>query len=124
VHALLMKGHLSSFKNCDGSNLSRLLLNQNIASKLKGTCESAEGWKSFFALEKDLITAQAKKVRLMSDKLDKHNIDLLKEMVNERKPGEPVEEVLAVFCQRQGVSMGTCRVYYKKLVDKGEIKEK
>jgi hypothetical protein len=51
-------------------------------------------------------------------------MELLKEMVNERKPGEPVEEVLSVFCQRQGVSMGTCRVYYKKLVDKGEIKEK
>ena len=71
-----------------------------------------------------MIIAQAKKVRLMSDKLDKHNMDLLKEMVNERKPDEPVEEVLSMFCQRQGVSMDTCRVYYKKLVDKGEIKEK
>ena len=80
--------------------------------------------KGFFALEKDLIIAQAKKVRLMSDKLDKHNMALLKEMVSERKPGEPIEEVLSVFCQRQGVSMGTCRVYYKKLIDKGEIKEK
>jgi hypothetical protein len=60
----------------------------------------------------------------MSDKLDKHNIDLLKEMVNERKPHEPVEEVLSVFCQRQGVSMDTCRVYYKKLVEKGEIKKR
>jgi hypothetical protein len=75
-------------------------------------------------LEKDLIIAQAKKARLMSDKLDKHNMDLLKEMVNERKPKQPVEEVLSVFCQRQGVSMGACRVYYKKLVEKGEIKEK
>jgi hypothetical protein len=80
--------------------------------------------KGFFALEKDLIIAQAKKVRLMSHKLDKHNMDLLKEMVNERKPNEPVEEVLAVFCQRQGVSASTCRVYYKKLVAKGEVKEK
>jgi len=71
-----------------------------------------------------LIIAQAKKVRLMSDKLDKHNMDLLKEMVNERKPDEPVEEVLAVFCQRQGVSMDACRVYYKKLIDKGDINEK
>ena len=60
----------------------------------------------------------------MSDKLDKHNMALLKEMVNEKKPNEPVEEVLAVFCQRQGVSMDACRVYYKKLVDKGEIREK
>ena len=60
----------------------------------------------------------------MSDKKNKHDMDLLKEMVNERKSGEPVEKVLSVFCQRQGVSMGTCRVYYKKLVDKGAIKEK
>lgn len=60
----------------------------------------------------------------MSEKKDKHDIDLLREMVNERKPGEPVEEVLSVFCQRQGVSMGTCRVYYKKLVDEGKVKEK
>ncbi len=60
----------------------------------------------------------------MSDKKDKHDMDLLKEMVNERKRNEPVEEVLSTFCERQGVSMGTCRVYYKKLVDSGEIKEK
>ena len=65
-----------------------------------------------------------KEVLLMSEKKDKHYMDLLKEMVNERKPGEPVEEVLSTFCQRQGVSMGTCRVYYKKLADKGEVKEK
>ena len=80
--------------------------------------------KGFFALEKDLIMAQAKETLLMSDKLDKHNLDLLREMVNERKPNQSVEEVLSVFCQRQGISMSTCRVYYKKLVDKGEIKEK
>ena len=60
----------------------------------------------------------------MSEKKDKHNLDLLKEMVNERKKGEPVEEVLSVFCQREGISMGTCRVYYDKLVKLGDIKEK
>jgi predicted solute-binding protein len=60
----------------------------------------------------------------MSETKDKHNMDLLKEMVNEKKPGEPVEEVLSTFCQRQGVAMGTCRVYYNKLVKSGEIKEK
>lgn len=60
----------------------------------------------------------------MSDKQDKHKMALLKEMVSEKKPNQPVEEVLSTFCQRQGVSMGTCRVYYKKLVEKGEIKEK
>lgn len=60
----------------------------------------------------------------MSNNKDKHNLDLLKEMVNERKKGEPVEEVLSTFCQRQGVTMGTCRVYYNKLVKSGEVKEK
>ena len=61
---------------------------------------------------------------LMSEKKDKHNLDLLKEMIKEKKKGQPVEEVLSTFCQRQGVSMGACRVYYKKLVDEGEVKEK
>ena len=60
----------------------------------------------------------------MSDKLDKHDLDLLKEMVKEKKHGEPVEEVLSVFCERQGISMDACRECYKKLVEKGEIKEK
>lgn len=58
----------------------------------------------------------------MSDKKDKHKMDLLKEMVNEKKPNEPVEKVLSTFCQREGVSMSTCHLYYKKLVETGEIK--
>ncbi len=45
-------------------------------------------------------------------------------MVKEKKPDEPVEKILTVFCERHGVSMNTCRVYYKQLVEKGEIKEK
>jgi predicted solute-binding protein len=57
----------------------------------------------------------------MSDKQDKHNLDLLREMVKERKPGESPEETLSVFCQRQGLSMEICRAYYKKLVEKGDI---
>jgi predicted transcriptional regulator len=60
----------------------------------------------------------------MSDKMDKHKIQELKEMVKERKPDEPIEQVLAVFCERQAVSLNTCRVYYNRLVEKGEIKEK
>lgn len=51
-------------------------------------------------------------------------MDLLKEMIKERKRGEPVEEVLSTFCQREGLPMSTCRAYYKKLVESGEIKEK
>ncbi|MGD0406775.1 MAG: hypothetical protein ABSB10_09025 [Candidatus Bathyarchaeia archaeon] len=60
----------------------------------------------------------------MSDKMDKHKIQELKEMVKERKPDEPIEQVLAVFCERHAVSLNTCRVYYNRLVEKGEIKEK
>jgi predicted solute-binding protein len=60
----------------------------------------------------------------MNDNRDKHNLDLLKEMVKERKRREPIEEVLSVFCEREGLSMDTCRAYYKKLVDNGELKEK
>lgn len=60
----------------------------------------------------------------MSGKIDKHLIQELKETINQKKPGEPVEKTLAYFCERTGVSMETCRVYYKRLVDKGEISEK
>ena len=45
-------------------------------------------------------------------------------MLKEKKPGEPVEKVLTVFCERHGISMDACRVYYDQLVKKGEIKEK
>jgi hypothetical protein len=60
----------------------------------------------------------------MSDKIDKHLIQELKERVREKKPDEPVEKILTVFCERTGVSINTCRVYYKRLVEKGEIEEK
>jgi hypothetical protein len=53
---------------------------------------------------------------------EKHYLKELKEMIQEGK--EPKEKVFAVFCQRHGVSMDQCRVYYDKLVTKGEIKEK
>ncbi|MCW4047848.1 MAG: hypothetical protein NWE99_09890 [Candidatus Bathyarchaeota archaeon] len=60
----------------------------------------------------------------MTEKMDKEHIQELKEMVKEKKKGEPVEEVLAKFCQRHGVSLNTCRVYYDRLVANGEIEEK
>ena len=34
----------------------------------------------------------------MSEKLDKHKIQELREMVKEKDPDQPVEKVLAVFC--------------------------
>ena len=60
----------------------------------------------------------------MTEEMDKEHIQELKEMVQERKKSEPVEEVLARFCHRHGVSLNTCRVYYDCLVKNGEIKEK
>jgi len=60
----------------------------------------------------------------MSVKIDKHMIQELKEAVQKKDPKEPVEKTLAVFCERTGLSMETCRIYYKQLVNKGKIKEK
>ncbi len=60
----------------------------------------------------------------MSDKTDKHMIQELKEKLKEKKPDEPVEKTLTRFCERTGISMDTCRLYYKQLVEKGEVKEK
>jgi hypothetical protein len=60
----------------------------------------------------------------MSDKLDKHKIQELREMVKEKGPDQPVEKVLAIFCERHGLSSGTCRYYYNVLVENGDIKEK
>ena len=60
----------------------------------------------------------------MSKKMDKEHIQELKEMVQEKKPGEPVEKVLVKFCERHAVSLDTCKKYYNRLVEKGEAKEK
>lgn len=61
----------------------------------------------------------------MSEKFDKqHKIQELKDMIKNRKPCESVEEVLTIYCQRHGISMDSCRVYYDQLVKKGEIKGK
>jgi hypothetical protein len=57
-------------------------------------------------------------------KMDKKHIEELKEMILEKKPKEPVEKVLVRFCERHGLSLDTCRIYYDRMVEKGEIKEK
>ena len=56
--------------------------------------------------------------------MDKEHIQELKEMVQEKKPEEPVEKVLVKFCERHAVSLETCKKYYDRLVEKGEVKEK
>ncbi|MFA5572202.1 MAG: hypothetical protein WDA42_03770 [Candidatus Bathyarchaeia archaeon] len=59
----------------------------------------------------------------MSYELDDHKIKALRQMVNERKPDETVEEILTVFCARHSVSMRTCRYYYNKLFGKDKVVE-
>ncbi len=59
----------------------------------------------------------------MAEKNDKGHKKELKEMVNEKKPGEPVEKILTVFCQRHGITMDTCRRYYDELLKTGEVKK-
>jgi hypothetical protein len=60
----------------------------------------------------------------MSDKVDKEHLKELKEMVKERKPNQKEEEVLAIFCQRHGLTMETCRLYYDQLKKSSENKKK
>ena len=60
----------------------------------------------------------------MEEKMGKQHIEELKEMIQEKKPKEPVEKVLVKFCERHAVSLDTCRIHYNRLVKKGEIKEK
>jgi hypothetical protein len=60
----------------------------------------------------------------MPDKMDKEHIQELKEMVKEKKPGEPVEEILVKFCERHAVSLETCRLHYDRLLNKDAEKEK
>jgi predicted transcriptional regulator len=60
----------------------------------------------------------------MNERMDKEHIEELKEMIKEKKSKEPVEKVLVKFCERHGVSLDTCQIYYRRLVDKGEIEEK
>ena len=59
----------------------------------------------------------------MDEKMDEQHIKELKEMIQEKKNEEPVEKVLVKFCARHGVSLDTCQIQYRRLVEKGEIKE-
>jgi len=60
----------------------------------------------------------------MSDKTDKHMIEELNETIKKKDPKEPIEKTLVTFCAKTGISMNTCRIYYKQLEKKGKIKEK
>jgi len=60
----------------------------------------------------------------MTERMDKQHIQELKEMIQAKKPQEPVEKVLVAFCARHAVSLNTCRKHYEQLVAKSEIGEK
>ena len=83
--------------------------------------------KSFFKTkihnQHQAYTTPKENVTEMGEKMDKHYIEELREMIQGRKPKDPVEKVLVKFCERHGVSLDTCRIYYNRLVEKGKIKE-
>ncbi|MCW4008993.1 MAG: hypothetical protein NWF05_00010 [Candidatus Bathyarchaeota archaeon] len=54
---------------------------------------------------------------------EKEHLKELKEMIQARKEQDSVEEVLAVFCQRHGLSLQKCERYYNQLVAEGEIQK-
>ena len=58
----------------------------------------------------------------MAEKMPKEKIQELKEMIHEKEPGEPVEKVLAKFCERHAVSLNACKRYYNRMVENGEVK--
>jgi hypothetical protein len=58
----------------------------------------------------------------VAEKMPKEKIDELKQMLKEKKPDEPIEKVLVNFCERHAVTLGTCRKYYERLVENGEVK--
>jgi ribosomal protein L20A (L18A) len=77
--------------------------------------------KQFVSTGKHLLQEDETK---MGEKMDRQHMDELKEMIKEKKSKEPVEKVFVKFCARHGVSLDTCRIYYNRLVEKGEVKEK
>jgi hypothetical protein len=59
----------------------------------------------------------------MNKEIDEHKIQELKEMLQTKKRSDPVEKTLAIFCERHGISIETCRVYYDKLLNE-EVEDK
>jgi len=59
----------------------------------------------------------------IAERMPKEKIKELKEMIEEKPTEEPVEKVLIKFCERHAITLGTCRKYYKRLVEKGEVKK-
>lgn len=59
----------------------------------------------------------------IAERMPKEKIQELKEMIQQKPKDESVEKVLVNFCERHAVTLGTCRKYYERLVEKGEVKK-
>jgi hypothetical protein len=59
----------------------------------------------------------------MSKKVDDHMLEELKANLKGKKPDQQ-DKVIAIFCQKTGLTMDECKVYYKQLVKDGNKKEK
>ncbi|MCW4017710.1 MAG: hypothetical protein NWF00_03390 [Candidatus Bathyarchaeota archaeon] len=57
------------------------------------------------------------------NKISGEHLTELKELVREQQGKASKEKILAIFCQRHGVSVEQCQKYYDQLVADGEIKE-
>ena len=55
--------------------------------------------------------------------MPKEKLKELKEMIREKKLDDPVEKVLVDFCSRHAVSLKTCKKYYDRMVEMGEIEK-
>jgi hypothetical protein len=60
----------------------------------------------------------------IAEKMPKEKIQELKEMIQEKSPTDPVEKVLVKFCERHAVTLETCRKYYERMVEEGEVEKK
>ena len=60
----------------------------------------------------------------MSDKLDKHKIQELRRNDKVKDPKQPIERTLTIFCERHGLTSGTCRYYYNLLVENRRYQRK
>ena len=59
----------------------------------------------------------------MGGDVKKEGIEQLRKMIKQKPSDESVGKVFVNFCVRNGVSMETCKEYYRFLVEKGEIQE-
>ena len=57
----------------------------------------------------------------MAEIVHKEKLKELKEMIERKKKDESTEKILVNFCERHGLSLKACKIYYDQLVKNGEI---